>query len=317
MEFLAILWTGLLWPLVRLLMLISLGLALAQFLEALNWTTKVARLARPLSRLGHLSDEVAISFSMAFFSGIAANSLLAEAFARGKVDKKELVCANLFNSLPTYFLHMPTLFFITVPLIKGAAFIYVGLTLLAAILRSLVTLVLGRFLLPAKVAAAPLELSLAPRPSYRQVMAQTWRQFQQRMKKIVIFTVPIYTIFFFVARAGGFAWLNDKMAHTIPALSWLSPQSMSIIVFHLAAEFTAGLVVAGALLDAGSITNHEVVLALLVGNILSSPARAVRHQLPYYMGIFPPRIAVELIGYNQSFRFLSIVIVTMTFMFVS
>ena len=311
------LWHGLAWPLARLLFLLAAGLAVAQFFEALNWTEKVARLARPLSRLGNLSDTSATSFSMAFFSGIAANSLLAEAFANGKIDKKELICANLFNSLPTYFLHMPTLFFITVPLIKGAAFIYVALTLFAALFRSVVTLIVGRFWLGGKGSvAAPAPEMPGPR-SWSEIRGQAWQQFQRRMKKIVIFTVPIYTIIFFITRAGGFSWLNEQMAQLLPAVSWLNPQSMSIIAFHIAAEFTAGLAVAGALLDSGNMTGKEVVVALLVGNILSSPVRAVRHQFPYYAGIFSPRMALTLIGYNQSFRFFSIVVVTVGYIWFS
>ncbi len=306
------LWQGLGWPLLRLLLLVSVGLALANFVEALNWTAKVARLARPLSRLGHLSDEVALSFSMAFFSGIAANSMLAEAFAQGKIEKKELICANLFNSLPTYFLHLPTMFFITVPLIKDAAFIYVGITFFAAVLRTSVTLLLGRFILfPTchQTHAETTEQGI----TFSEALAVTWQRFQKRMKKIVFFTIPIYTTIFFVTKSGGFVWLEGIMALYVPGLSWLNPQSLSIIVLHIAAEFTAGLAVAGALLDAGTMTSSEVILALLVGNILSSPVRAVRHQFPYYAGIFSPRLAVELIVYNQSFRLASIVLVTIGF----
>jgi hypothetical protein len=63
----------------------------------------------------------------------------------------------------------------------------------------------------------------------------------------------------------------------------------------VAAEFTAGLAAAGALLAAGSMSSREIVLALLVGNILSSPIRALRHQYPYYAGIFKPGLAAQLI----------------------
>ena len=40
---------------------------------------------------------------------------------------------------------------------------------------------------------------------------------------------------------------------------------------------------------------REIVLVLLIGNILSSPIRAVRHQYPYYAGIFKPVLAAELL----------------------
>ncbi len=76
----------------------------------------------------------------------------------------------------------------------------------------------------------------------------------------------------------------------------------------MAAELTAGLAAAGALLQDGILSNREIIIALLVGNVLSSPLRAIRHQFPYYAGIFKPRLATELIIYNQCFRIFSLVI---------
>jgi len=43
--------------------------------------------------------------------------------------------------------------------------------------------------------------------------------------------------------------------------------------------------------------------------------RAVRHQLPFYSGIFRPRLAGELIIYNQSFRMGSIILVAVLYYF--
>ena len=87
---------------------------------------------------------------------------------------------------------------------------------------------------------------------------------------------------------------------------------LSVLAFP--AEFTAGLAAAGALLADGTMTSREIILALLVGNILSSPIRAFRHQFPYYAGIFKPGLALQLILYSQSFRLLSIVAVTVIYL---
>jgi hypothetical protein len=149
--------------------------------------------------------------------------------------------------------------------------------------------------------------------SLAEALVETWKRFRKRLKKIVLFTVPIYIVVFVINKSGGFDAVEGFMAAHLGILSWLHPQSLGIIVLHLAAEFTAGLAVAGALLDAGTMTHREIVLALLVGNILSSPVRAVRHQFPYYAGIFSPGIALELIVYNQGFRVGSLVAVGLVY----
>lgn len=315
------LWTGLVWPLIRLICFISIGLMVANFIESLNWTSKIAALAKPLLRLGNLSDTAGASFSMALFSGVTANTMLSEAYTQGKMVKKELILANLFNSLPTYFLHLPTVFFITAPLIKGAAIIYVGLTFGAAIFRTFSIIILSRFLLPptqeAHINIPEKKNKKTEKGTWQTALKKSWKRFKKRIRKIILFTVPIYTLVFFMQRGGVFTVLEEFMATYLSFLPWLSPQSMGIITLHIAAEFTAGLAAAGAMLQEGSMSYREVILALLVGNVLSSPVRAIRHQFPYYAGIFQPKLAAELILYNQIFRIGSLIFMGCIYFFVT
>jgi len=307
-ELLTSLWSGLGWPLLRLLLLVSAGLLVANFVEALNWTRAMARLASPLVRFGNLSDISGASFSLAFFSGVSGNTMLSEAFDQGKISRRELVLANLFNSLPAYFLHLPNLFFLAFSLLRSTAFVYVGLTLGAAVFRTLFVLVLGRFLLPARPEGCVVcHLGEEGRADWQQAALKAWQRFGKRIRRIVLFTAPIYILFFILSKAGFFAFLEDFLASRAAFLSWLRPEALSIVIFHIAAEFTAGLAAAGALLETGTLGEKEVVLALLTGNILSSPVRALRHQFPFYSGIFSPRLAVELIAVNQLFRAVSLV----------
>ncbi len=310
-------WHQLGWPLVRLLIYISIGLLFANFIEALNWTRKIAFIARPLTKFAHLSSLAGASFSMAFFSGVSANTMLSEGFNTKKIHKKELILANLFNSLPTYFLHLPTTFCIAAPLIKGAAFTYIGLTFAAALLRTLGISFISHFLLPKGENETKNRIKTAEKSTLRKAWKRTWKRFKRRMQKIIRFTVPIYVLFYILTRIGIFNHLEQFMADHLAFLSWLSPAAISIIVLHVAAEFTAGLAAAGALLADGTMNNREIILALLVGNILSSPIRAFRHQFPYYAGIFKPGLAMQLILFSQSFRLISIMTVTLIYLLFS
>ena len=312
------LWQGLGWPLLRLIFFISFGLFIGNLIESLNWTHGIARLASPLVRIGNLSDVTGASFSMAFFSAVSANTMLSEAYEQQKIDKQELVFANLFNSLPTYFLHLPTLFFIAVPLIKGAAFIYVGLTMLAALLRTLAILLLGRVILD-KVEDQCVSCRLDEQKvsNWSQAVEKTWVRFKKRIRRILFITVPIYIVVFVSQRTGVFDLLERSMAENLSLLAWLHPQSLGIVALQLVAEISAGLAAAGALLDSNSLGVREVVLALLAGNVLSSPMRAVRHQFPFYAGVFQPRLAVELITYNQLFRAGSVILVGVFYYFIT
>ncbi|MGD9948542.1 MAG: hypothetical protein AB7U29_08705 [Desulfobulbus sp.] len=304
------LWLHLGWPLLRLLMYLAIGLLAALLIESLNWTRKLAVVARPLTRFGHLSPITGASFSLCFFSGIAANTMLAEGYDNKKLSRKELILANLFNSLPSNFLHLPTTFFIAAPIIKGAAVVYIGLTISAAVLRTLVVAVVSRVLLPKNDREA-LHNELPPDPGnpFRTALKNTMKRFKRRIRKIVTYTVPIYIFFYFLSEAGFFKTAEHFMGQHLAWMSWLTPQALSILTFQMAAEFTAGLAAAGSLLASGSMEAKEIVLVLLIGNVLSSPIRAIRHQYPYYAGIFKPVLAAQLILFSQSFRALSIALI--------
>ncbi|MDD3312632.1 hypothetical protein [Pseudodesulfovibrio sp.] len=305
------LWTGLVWPLLRLTFFISVGLFVGDLIESLQWTRHAAKLAAPLARRARLGDISAASFTMAFFSGVSANTMLAQAHENGTVSDRELLLSNLFNSLPTYFLHLPTLFFIAAPFIGRAAGVYVALTATAALLRTLLITLTGRWLLPpVKEGCLPCRLDEMERNRPKaSALAKTWKRFRKRLPKIVTITAPIYTLFYVLRQAGLFQWLEGAMAGHVGLFSFLPPEALGIVAFHMAAEFTAGLAAAGALIASAQLTDVQVVLALLLGNILSSPMRAFRHQFPYYAGIFKPRMALKLILCNQLLRVATIALV--------
>ena len=108
-------------------------------------------------------------------------------------------------------------------------------------------------------------------------------------------------------------WLSQHMSW----LSFLKPQAMGIIVLHLAAELGAALGAAGSVLQTGGLSPRDVVLALMVGNILSTPMRGIRHQLPSYSGFFRPALALRLILANQGLRAVSMTIVTIIYYYAS
>lgn len=316
-DLLAQLWPQIILPLARIAFFITLGLFVANFIESLNWTHRLAGLVRPLLSMGRLSSITGASFSIAFVSGVASNTMLAEAYDQGRMGRTELYLANLFNSLPRFFLHLPTVFFLTAPMIKGGAFLYVGLTFAAAILQTLLVVAIGRLLLPVgdghAYRAAPGQASIG----WREALVKSGKRLKKRIGKVLLFMVPVYILFFLFNRYGLFTRLEAYIAARAWFLSWLNPQSLGIVVLHVTTEFSAGLAAASVLLAENSLTTKDVVLALLVGNVLSTPIRAIRHQLPYYTGIYSPRLALQLVGASQVARTLCVIVVALFYYFLA
>jgi len=305
---------GLIWPLLRLIFFISIGLFVGILIEALNWTQRVAVLAAPLARLGRLKDIAAASFSMAFFSGFTANNMLAEAYDKKQINDRELVFSNLFNSFPTYCLHLPSLYGMILGYFSGSpgtGWAYVGLTAFAALMRTTSIIFVGHFVLPPlPEGCIPCRLDEADtRRKLEHPLIRSWKRFRKRLPKIAYITIPIFTLVFFAKHWGLFQWMQKSVGENMGFFDFLPPEAISIIAIYLLGEIHGGLSTAAALLSAGALMPHQVVLALLIANFFSSPMRIFRHQFPYYAGIFKPRMAIMLIAYNQSLRALSIALV--------
>lgn len=306
---------GLSKPLLRFVGMMAFGLFVATLIECFRWTRHIAKVAAPLARIAHLQPVSAASFAVAFFSGMTANSLLAESYRQGKLTRKELVFANLFNSFPAYFLHMPTIFFMAVSVLGFPAVVYVGLVSGAALLRTGLTAVVGHFFLEAHNGDMALEPEQAKtdRRFWTKAMKKGLSRFLKRLPKFLLFTIPVYVLMAWAVKAGWFKALNMWLATHMDWLPFLKPEAVSIVMLHVAAEFGTALSAARSIIDNGALTGRDVVLALLAGNVLSSPIRAFRHQFPSYAGYYKPGTALYLIFINQCIRVGSIILVGVVF----
>lgn len=307
-----VLMKGLVWPLARLMSLIAVGLVVGNIIEGLGWVTKIATLSRPLLSFGHLCDYSGAAFTTAFFSGVAANTMLVEYYRDKKISKKEMFLSNFVNGLPAFFLHLPTTFFIILPLTGIAGILYIVLTFLAAILRTFCYLLYGRFTLNA--ARCTMAVPLPEKRGWAQVWQGIKEKIPGRFFKIALYVVPIYVFVFIINKLGFFLWLRQLSAGFITT-KLMPVEAVSVVIFSLAAEFTSGFAAAGALLQAGALTVKQTVLALLIGNIIAFPARALRHQLPRYVGIFSPRLGTQMLLMSQGFRVFSVFLVALLYLF--
>ncbi len=304
-----------LWPLVRLLLIMSASLGLSAVVEGMGWSRFVASLARPLMRLGNLSDWSGTAFTTAFLSGVAASTLLWNAYQDGRISRREMILATLMNlGLPSYILHLPVTFAIIVPLVGSAGLIYMTITFLAAVLRTLVVLAVGRLFLK-RIPGSLNEVDIphagaatGGEDRKKRIRRLLGVYLSDRLSRIVMYTVPIYILVVLLQEWGFFTWLQGA-ATSLVRLKAFPVEGISVVVFSIVAEFTAGAAAAGAMLSEGVLTVKETVLALIMGNIVATPVRALRHQLPRYLGIYQPKTGIQLLLAGQTMRIISVMIV--------
>lgn len=299
--------THLFFPLVRLMFFIVLGLAAGQIIEASGWTRSLSVLARPFFRFGNLGERCSAAFTTAFVSGVAANAMLLEFYKEKKITEKQLYLTNFVNQFPAYFLHLPTTFFIILPLTGTAGLLYYLLTFLATVFRTFLFLVYGRFWVKNEDQFAGVEKETQKR-SKKDILKQIREKLPKRAMNVAVYVLPIYIAVFITNELGMFKLANTFLAENVK-LDFIPIESLSVVILSFAAEFTSGFAAAGAMLDAGLLTVKQTVIALLIGNIVAFPIRALRHQLPRYMGIFSPGMGARILLLGQFFRVTGLIVV--------
>jgi hypothetical protein len=306
-------WHRVLWPLVRLSFFISLGLFGALVIEGAGWTHRLTILARPFMRWGHLSHEIGSAFTASFLSGTASLAMLAAFLRDGAMKRRDVVVAVLLDTFPSYFLHLPTTFFVILPLIGRAGIVYLLVTLGAALLRFGAVLVYTHFALPRQEISPgrPLE-----RHGWKSLLQQAAKRLSARLTRILLIVAPVYLLMLLLSERGFFEWLRTVLALEVGS-RLLPVEGLSVVLLSLMAEVTSGYAAAGAMLESGTLTVSQTVLALVLGQIIGSPLRALRHQLPYYMGIFSPGMGICLIAASQCFRVISLAVAAAVFLLIA
>ena len=314
-----LIFAGLLLPLARLMLFIAIGLFVGQLIEASGWMKTLAALARPIFSFSRLGDHCSAAFTAAFFPGVTANAMLLNFFEDGKITRKQLFLSNFINQLPAFFLHLPTTFFIVIPLTGWAGGIYFIITFAAVLLRTVL------FLLYGHVGLSPVTTTVgsvitgefsSKQKKYKDVWQRIKLRLPQRISRIAVYVVPIYILVYILNAMGMFQLLREALSGFV-VTSFIPMESLSVVILSFAAEFTSGFAAAGALLEAGVLTIKQTVIALLIGNILAFPVRALRHQLPRYIGIFSPKMGSQILLLGQGFRIASLMAVGVLYYFVA
>lgn len=153
----------------------------------------------------------------------------------------------------------------------------------------------------------------APAQRLRAALALVGTRFRRRIGRMALFTAPTYLAMYALHQVGVFDTLRDLAAGGAAGglgMGILPVQAAGVVIFSAAAEFSSGVAAAAALLDAGSLDTAQTALALVLGTIVATPIRALRHQLPSHTGIFTPRLGLVLLVQSQLFRVASLAAVT-------
>jgi len=285
---------------------IILGVVLAELLVSLGWFYKFDFLVSPITNYAHLRKECGVGFLTAFASTSSANASLKSMYDGGMIKESELVIASVLNSFPAIVMHWRTLLPILVPLLGTTGIIYVGLITLVGLLKTLIVLIAGHFLLEGeKVHFEAFEKKEAP--ELKIAFKESLKTSKKTIIRIFKVMVPVTFLVFVLTDLGVF----DSLGSYLNPISEYLPVPVEglPVIAALFASHLAAYTLAASLMEQGILSGLEVIITLLVGNIVTSLG-TLRIYIPHYVGIFGPRIGMKTILISQTLRLFVMVGIT-------
>jgi hypothetical protein len=279
------------------------GVVLAQLFVEQGWLEKLSWLARPVMRFGHLHPESAGTFIVAIISPTTAHSMLAKYHQEQRISRCELIISAIVNALPGYVAQGRSVLPVLVPLIGSLGFIYYGLVLLADLVKSIILLAIGSVILPRLDVGQVRfqESSRSQRPTAGQALMNSLRNARKTVPRILTTMVPVTFVVFVLIGLGIFEYAAAHLG-VVARYFPIPIESLPIVATRLASPVGA-YTVAGSLLAKGVLGGKDVVMALLVGTLLSTVPN-LRYLVPYYFGIFGPTIGTQLVIVSTLLRVL-------------
>jgi len=268
-----------------------LGVVGVNFLFAMGVINRIAWIARPVTRFGHLSDQAGISFVTAFGSPTAANTILVDNYEKGYMSKREMYIASLTNSFPAILMHWRGMIPILIPLLGMTGLAYFGILVLVGFVKTFLVLIAARFLLQKRTDNPAVQMPPKKRISPAVAIKESLRGSKKVIFRILKMTIPITLAVFVLIDLGVFEYLAKYFAGLIKFFP-LPAETIAIVSAQFG-HHIAGYTIASNFLTKGVLTGYQVIVILLVGNVISSISN-LRHYIPHYMGIFGPKLGLEI-----------------------
>lgn len=266
------------------------GIVIAELLVELGLIQKIGFIVLPLTRFAHLRDECGVSFLTAFASPTAANSMLVKLHDSGKIDTRELIIASITNSFPAIVMHWRTLVPVLIPLLGMTGFIYILILTFVGVLKTIIVLLVGHFTLEAKPNVTASAIRKRP-PPFSIALKNSVRSSKRTLQRILFVTIPTTVVVFILIDMGIFDQLSTHL-ESITAYLPIPAAGIPIIAAQFASKI-AGYTVAGNLMAQSVLGMRDVIITMLIGKVLSS-VMELRIFMPYYMGIFGPRLGLRI-----------------------
>ncbi len=310
------------YSLFRIFLLVGVASFVGAVIEYRAWTRFIVFIASPVTKFGRLPSLSAVSLITALFSQNAANTLIANSYREGDMTRREMIVSALCNSFLAMVSHSFRILLPLLSLIGMAAVWYYSFTFGVGLLMTIVFLLISRILSKrdevksetAKV--ADLEDIVLQKPqlpekqlkksySWSEVFRKASMRTSTTLLRLLYITAPIYLMILFMAKSHLFDFWSKIVPDSLQ--EFLTPEIMTVFTARIGGLLNAAGI-ASEFLQSNKIENWQIVVAFMIGNVITNPIRTIRRNLPMAMGIFPKSYGLWIVLTLQSLRMVTAII---------
>ncbi len=304
----------------KIVPIIAIGIFVTSFAVNTGLMKKFDWLTIPLTSIAKISTISALAVVTCTFSTVAGYSMLVDGLKEKMISDREVIATTMISSFPSILSHLFTFFIpVVIPLLGfTTGSIYVCIVGLVSLLKSCIGVILARFWMKNGRFSPDTQLSSsdpadsatptnphnphgARAPDGRSASKKSADSTYKTLKRIV---PTMFITLFLVSVAFELNLFESFSAVIQPITRILGLEGeVALITVTTVVNSYAGIILAGSLLSEGAITTTGVLIALLLGNVVTLSARSAKHSLPLHVSLFGTRLGSKTVAINAAATF--------------
>jgi hypothetical protein len=293
---------------VKIIPIIAIGIFVTNFAINTGLMKKLDWLIDPISSKVNISTISALSVVTCTFSTTAGYSMLTDGLNKKTISEQEVIVTTIISSFPSHLSHLFTFFIPVVIPILGltTGSFYVFIVGFVSIIKTCVGIILAKLWLSKKYTDQNTQLH-APDPvdkkanNNKSALVKSIKITYKMLKRIVI---TMLIMLFLVSVAFEMKFFDYFSSLLAPITSSLGLESeVALISATEVVNTYAGIILAGNFQREGLISTKGVLIALLLGTVVSMSSRSVKHSLPLHISLFGPTLGSKTAAINALMTF--------------
>jgi len=264
------------------------------YLDRLNW------ILTPLTRYSGMRRELGLAFLTSMGSPSAANGIMKKLLDDRRINGRELAVTVLANAFPVMLMETRAMLPVMISFLGTTGLKIFLILLTLRFIQTVIALTAGRFIYQKDGEFMSEGKTGSSILRGMPLIVSSIKGSIPTVKRILKITIPVTFMTYILMGAGAFRYISQNILFFTDIFP-VPSEGLGIIAAYMG-HYVAAYTMAGNIAAQGVLTEKEIILTILTAKVFGSIFFAVRHSIPYYVGIYGTRTGIKLMSLNTSVR---------------